>query len=589
MGSGLPTSAFHLEPYPWSTDMPDPRIHVPQPGRLTVTVVDHGAVPGGPCCAAAFHAAVAAVRSAGGGRLVVPAAVWHLRSAGPEDADAGHWTLDDLVDVEVVGHGATVVCHQVAHGIRLRRCQRVALRGLTLDWALPMASPGRVESVGDTLVLVPGPGAWAGPDVPIAGVTTWDVRTHGWAMDAAEWYHQAWGFSAGLPWTGDCWLLPERPGDLQPGMDVVVRHWIYHGNGIEFSAHRNADITLEGIEIRACPGHAFVGYGCERGIHLSGCRIARPDDPRRMVTATADGCHLGDMRGDIIIEDCDFSYQGDDSVNIHGFWLRIAAIADRALVLESRWLDRAQLAPGDQIRICARDGLATVGAAVVEACTPHASGWLVQLDRPVPAGTAIGDQVGNADRTSSRFRISRNRFHDHRARGMLIQAGDGLIDGNLVERVQMAALNLTTDCHEWQEGLGCRSVEVRGNTFRSCNAHRRERGPRGAHLACVNVLVETPTGLGREPVHQDLRFIGNRIIDTAGPGILIASARGVMVQDLRIDGAQSSPVSGCGTAIRIPGGAAVIQVGEGCTWEGLVVDGRPAEPTVVASASGSQT
>jgi hypothetical protein len=562
--------------------MTAPRIDPPHPATLTVSVLDHGAQPDGPCCAVAFAAATAALRAAGGGRLIVPPGTWHLRTA--PDPEAGHWTLDDLVDVEVVAHGALLICHRIAHGIRLRRCQRVALRGLSLDWAATLASPARIEADGGRLVLVPAAGAWAGADVPIAGITAWDRQRHGWAMHAAEWYHRAWGPSESLPWDGRRWLLPEQPNDLHAGLDVVVRHWIYHGNGIDLSGHGNCDITLEDLTVLGCPGHAYVGYGCDRGVRLTRCRIARPDDPRRMVTATADGCHLGDMRGDIVIEDCDFAYHGDDSVNIHGLWLRVAALADHAVAVRSRWLDRAQMAAGDGLLLRSRDDLGGIGTATVLAREPHPEGWLLRLDRPVPDGLQIGDYVGNAGRDSARFRIQGNHFHDHRARGMLIQAGHGLIEGNVVEQVQMAALNLTTDCHEWQEGFGCHDVTVRGNVFRDCNHHRRERGERGVHLACVNILVEAPHGIGRQPVHRGLHLAGNRIDGTAGAGILVASCSEVQVDDLRIDSAQADPLPGCGAAIGVPGGAVAIQVGDGCTWTGLMIDGRPAAPTRVAAS-----
>jgi hypothetical protein len=75
----------------------------------------------------------------------------------------------------------------------------------------------------------------------------------------------------------------------------------------------------------------------------------------------------------------------------------------------------------------------------------------------------------------------------------------------------------------------------------------------------------------------------NRIDGTAGAGILVASCAEVQVEDLRIDGAQADPLPRSSAAIGVPGGAVAIQVGDGCTWTGLMIDGRPGAPTPVQS------
>jgi len=535
------------DPQRWALPQPrPPRLKMPDPSRRRISLADFGGRPGHTCVADALAKAALWLR-AGGGRLVIPPGRYHVRriAEGRE-----HWLLDNIADAVIEAAGATIICHRIATGVRLRRCRRVMLQGLAVDWAMPMASLATVERRGRQLVL-----AYDDPrrcTLPVAGVTSWDDGAHSWAGDGHEWYHAAWGRSAGLPAaSGGGLLLPPRPGDLARGDRVVVRHWIYHGNAVDFGGRGNADIHLEDVTVVSAPGHAFVGYGCDRGVRLTRCAIAR--GPQDLVSATADGCHVGACAGDVIIEDCDFAHQGDDSVNIHGVWMRVAEVVGSAVSLTSRWLDHArqQVARGHRLAFFREGTLEPLGERVIQAIASGPDALTVTLDRGIP-GVEAGAFVADRARGTDRFRITGNHFHDHRARGMLIQARDGLIAGNRVERVQMAGLNLTTDCAFWQEGYGCADVLVSGNHFLSCNQHRRERGPRGVHLACVNVLVETPDGIGTHPLHERIALVGNVIEDTAGPAMLVASSRQVAVVGNRVARAQRAPLPDAGSAIGLP-------------------------------------
>jgi hypothetical protein len=132
---------------------------------------------------------------------------------------------------------------------------------------------------------------------------------------------------------------------------------------------------------------------------------------------------------------------------------------------------------------------------------------------------------------------------------MLIQARDGRIENNRIVNTQAAALQITTDANYWQEGYGCRNLVARGNTIEGCNYAIWERAARGRHMACVNILADTLTGLGDYPIHSNIRFEENEIRDTPGLAILVASARAVSVRGNRITGANRQPFENAGAAI----------------------------------------
>jgi len=171
---------------------------MPDPSRRRISLADFGGRPGHTCVADALAKAALWLR-AGGGRLVIPPGRYHVRriAEGRE-----HWLLDNIADAVIEAAGATIICHRIATGVRLRRCRRVMLQGLAVDWAMPMASLATVERRGRQLVL-----AYDDPrrcTLPVAGVTSWDDGAHSWAGDGHEWYHAALVHGPGTAEV--CWL-----------------------------------------------------------------------------------------------------------------------------------------------------------------------------------------------------------------------------------------------------------------------------------------------------------------------------------------------------------------------------------------------
>ena len=370
---------------------------------------------------------------------------------------------------------------------------------------------------------------------------------------------------------------PHGQGHLTDGMHVVVRHWVYgcekqEGPAFNCDGPGNEDLAFEDITIYQCPGHGFVGYGCERGIRISRNRIQRRREKNYLVSATADGVHFGTMKGDLIVEDCDFSHHGDDSVNIHGTWMTVVSKLDaRTLRLTCNWNDwHARLDAGDLIKFCEQRHSADIGAPrrilSVEVEHPdlsHGQGTLqethgrhkltnvytVVLDGDAPAELQPGDLIANVTRACSRFVIRNNYFHDHRARGMILQCTDGLVENNHIKNTMGSGFHLTSNLTFWKEGYGAQRVILRGNLIEGCNFAMWERGPIGRHMAAVTVAVETPQGLGEEPLHCDLLIEGNTVRNTPGLAFQISSAKNVVLRENRIEDSNLEPFQGTGSAI----------------------------------------
>ncbi len=500
----------------------------------------------------AFENAIEACRREEAGALVLEP----KRYLFDDPAAAGkqaHLLFEGLHDLVIEGNGAELIFHHIKPGIYFLNCQRVALKQVSIDWDIRLASAGVVEldAEGRRVIKVLDEFPVT-PEMPVTAFTEYHIEQRRWALDPAEQYNPA-GVELIAPQTYYC---PGLVGVFTPGKEVLIRHYVYQAIGIGFMGLETSDIACEDVTIWQCPSHAFLAAMCEGGIRLTRCRIQRKDEPDRLISATADGAHFMSLKGDILIEDCDFSYQGDDSVNIHGMWCQVAEIVDDHTVkLAGKFVEGTAItaSPGDEIKFCKAANLAELGRLALDHIALGADGksLLLKTVEALPEGLELGDFLGNMNRACNRYIIRGNYFHDHRARGMLIQAKDGLIENNHVARTMAGALNLTVDCNYWTEGFGIERLIVRGNTFETCNWAGWERHGSGVHMGMVSLAVDTKTGPGDYPVHHQVLFENNTFIDTPGLALFLSGCEDVVVRNNRLVGCNAEPFPGTGRNVGV--------------------------------------
>jgi hypothetical protein len=330
---------------------------------------------------------------------------------------------------------------------------------------------------------------------------------------------------------------------LPQGAGVIVRHFVYTANAFTVDAGCS-DVTFDGVTIYGAPGEGFVVWNTDRGFRIANCTIGRRPGTNRVCSTTADGANFNNVRGDIVIENCDFSSQGDDAVNIHATWMGARARVDARTVEIDRFDSYNPIDVGDTLRFVRRGTLgeyATRTVASVRSLTPRV--YWVTFDAALPPNLAPGDLVANLSRSSARFAIRNNVFHDNRARGMLVQSPDGVVENNRVERSQMAALQVTASVTDFYEGPGTGPLLVRNNTFVGCNYSLFGPFLKMPNMACVNVTAAVRDGMSRVAVHRDIRIEGNVVVDTPGLAFLVSSCEGVTLANNTVERANTRPWS----------------------------------------------
>lgn len=461
-----------------------------------------------------------------------------------DDPDIGfingnaHFTLQGLSDIILDGQGAELRFHHIKRAFAFLNCNRVITKNLVIDWDRPMASPGVVEidKMGRTVIRVVGDFE-VNENTPVGCISEYDIKKMKWEMDGLELY-----YPPDVKLIADNTFYSPSFNMFKQGMEVLLRHYTYEAHAFDFSQHDNRDLQFENITIYQCPGMAFVSTGGDSGFRIAGCTIKRREGTNNLISATADGIHFGGTIGNIIIEDCDFSHMGDDSVNIHGNWMQIVGQeGNKTLCISAKSYYAVEA--GHEFGLFRKKNLEEYARLIVSKSTMDDNNNIMKVtfEQEIPDDWAIGDYVGNLSRGSNNFIIRNNYFHDHRARGMLIQSSNGLILDNRIENVMAAAIQMTTDTNYWFEGFGCKNVVVKNNTIIGSNYATWERGPGGRHMAAINIVVDTKDGLGDYPVHKYIEITDNIIIDTPGLAILAASASDVIIKNNTIINSNTQP------------------------------------------------
>jgi hypothetical protein len=421
-----------------------------------------------------------------------------VRCAGPLHANA-------LAKTVISGHGAILEFSDSRAGkggVVLNNASDVVLSDIQIGWlsggARDPLVPGsqRIQSFGNVVACAnQEAGGVLSLDLPLEGtqpvrsVSVWD-NALGWpwyrsAPNAYEVYvpeGTVTSFSAGR---SAC--MPQLATLV--GRRVLVRHVVYTSPAFLCWTCRN--VTVERVRVTSAPGMAFVFGNGGSYLTLRDDVVApkcSPDCLQPEPSVTADASHFSGVGSHILLEGDDFGWQGDDSVNVTG--LLIPARVESESDATGRWLfveeqsrgSMMKLAVGNTILLFDR-GLSAMGdAKIIQLLASTGRVKVSQL--PPNAGDLI---IARADTIPTNVVIKDCRFHDNRARGILMGGSNAVIENNVIERVTMEAILVPSDTGPWYEGPGAKHVRIENNKIADVNRFPAERDYPSAISAGVSL------------------------------------------------------------------------------------------------------
>lgn len=507
---------------------------------------------------ASLQRALNAAVAIGARRLVIPPGVYRIPAGKPRTP---HLLLEKAADLEIEAAGATLVfTARDQHGLALRDCRRVVLRGLRLERATPTCSQGRIERLeedGRFCVLRIDAGYPQDIDDRRFFPTFW---CNVFAGDPARWAAHYRGvtptemqrLAPDLVRVRMAYLPAQVPLPLVPGTPLAWRGEVFD----DLALRDCEDCTVADVTVAGGAGMCFHERGGGGNRYL-GCAVVHAAKPAGasaapLLASCADGFHSSGATRGPRLERCSFTGLDDDAIAIHGSYAM--AVEARGHVLTAwrfRWEENVLYGkPGDTLRFYDERGV-RAGEAVVTAvrrlegyqpaALPDPSFRVFQdpkdavfleitCDRPVPA--RLNWLVSNPGCAGPGYVIRDCVIRDCFARGILPKGDGGLIEGNLIERTARGGIELLPELFHWSENDYSTGVVIRGNTIRDVNRNRqvgdlRHPGALTVFAFRAGAYVPAPGG------HRDILISGNTFEGNDGPNLLITSAQGVRVEGNR--------------------------------------------------------
>ncbi len=328
--------------------------------------------------------------------------------------------------------------------------------------------------------------------------------------------------AAGQEWKLKHFAVGDRYVQLARSGNPPVNFQISRGCGVEdFTVYTGGGLAS-----------AVIG---SRDTTLRRFRVMFKPDTDRLLTTCADGVHCqANIKGPLV-EECLFEGMADDTINIYVPPNIVRQIVSPTEVLVT---PGALVLPGETLQVYDPvTGLVRGNVKAVDVALADLEGQRllrVTLEHPVE-GLKAGkdhtdaDTLFTLDRSGSGFIIRNNIMREHRRYAVLLSAGDGIIEGNLIDNTSGNAIEIANS-PDWPEGPVGQHYIVRGNTFIGggyCQGY--------ADNPSVGVVnVRTPKygfSAADVPFERDVLIEDNTFIDMPATAIHVASCIGVRLRN----------------------------------------------------------
>ena len=505
---------------------------------LVLDCADYGVSETNADNTAALRAAFADAKARRAAKLVLARGRYALNTDAP-------LVLDGFCDFIFDGGGSVFVSYR--HGgafINLCRSLRTKFMNFSLDWDWsrePLASLVRVVRTDKNFFDLEFADYQDFPDKDAALVvlSAYDPKTRSVGLEDGVTRYLDMG-KAKNDRVRRTWLdgrtvrVDSAPNGIAVGQLYRLQHYYYHYNG--FVLNDVEHLSLENVTVLSTPGHAFVMGGKSHHVAFRRVNIVPPkDDPRRVITCTADHFHIGCSRGFIKLEDCEFSFGADDIMNMHdntAFVRRTGprtVRADHAVALASaRKDDRIEFRNGDY------SPAGFTGTLVEARRIPGTRcGYDVTFAEDVPEVKKDGFILFNRAFDTHNVIVRNCRFHDNRARALLILARDVTVEDNVFRHQEMGAVKIETGYtyHSWSEGYGVSNVVIRGNLFDTVNPSGSSASHRQRSIYTGIYLRTDPSPDTTDyPIISDILIENNTFRDNTGVTAYLSSVSNAVVR-----------------------------------------------------------
>lgn len=328
---------------------------------------------------------------------------------------------------------------------------------------------------------------------------------------------------------------------LAVGHAINIRYQVYGNSIFRFSAcHR---VLCKDIIIHSAASFGATVRPRSSDFTFDNFSMRVPQGSKRLKVANADGIHLLGLTGSLTFRNCNIEGLGDDTLNIHGIAGGILTLDEKEHRIAMHCPYRGTSRPLPEHWADAGDVIVVYDSATF---LKKGSFKIAEIDENNCAvytdetgEFAVGDTLANSAYFAS-LHVDGCTLRNTRARGLLIQTQDVLIENCYISGMSLPAILCAPDIRVWWEVGPTRNVEIRNCIIEKC-AHIRTPANQGAVVfkACHDDgITDYPAG-----VHENIYLHGNLFRDNPNSAIFISAARNIRVENNRFENCCFDPHS----------------------------------------------
>ncbi|MEK6795056.1 MAG: right-handed parallel beta-helix repeat-containing protein [Spirochaetota bacterium] len=500
-----------------------------------------------------IETAVYEAYNAGKKEVTIPPGVYRI--SPPSSHSSIHLYLTNMSDFTVNAPDVTMLCTETCPSIRLDNCSNVLIRGITVDYDPLPFTQGTVLSIGtnDRDIEIALHDGYPLPPEGDQGLYIYDRITRHWKKNMYTSGTSAKLTVIGRTVRGTTDGVNARLG-IETGDLVVIKRKIRSPHVTFLS--RSFFCTFDGVTLHTGPTFAVLDVNGGGNRYL-GMRITPGPVPpgateARLKANTADGIHVISSMPGPHIENCLIEGHSDDGIAIHGHYaLVLRDSGTRITVMPKN--DVLPFTTNSIVRFTRTADGSVFAQATVAGITPSAAAdrpgyeavkgslsienkgirdsmkTYYEIDLDTAVNAAPGDGIDCPAKNGDGFIVRGNTIRNHRARGLLIKASDGIIENNIIDGSSIAGIVVAPELIFWLEAGNSWNLTIRSNVIRNSGYERSSTGSSQAGM--ISVIANGASGYAAPAAQRNIEIADNIVERCCGVNLLITAASNVTVRN----------------------------------------------------------
>lgn len=441
--------------------------------------------------------------------------------------------VKDLQDVTIEGNDSLLLFHGKMTSMVVDNSENIKVQNMHVDYSRPTTSEMEVKEVGDNSITA-----------KVHEDSLYDIKDDKieWTSELDEDGDPYWTYRAGNAQVFD----PEKntmrrtwnPGDEANHVEEIEPYLLKFHYDDQPDAEKGHIFTMredirdqvgmfivnsKDVDLETVGMHYMHGLGVvfqfSENLTIDDVDFAPREETDRVIAGFADFLQVSGGRGNVEVENSEFSGSNDDPINVHGTHLQIVEqlepdqVVVRFMHEETYGFDA--FSPGDEIDFIDTDTLTAYDRSQVKEVTrKNDREIMLTLDQPVSDDLQMDDVVENATWTPN-VEVRGNHFERVPTRGILATAWKKIqIEDNVFDRPQMSSILIADDAKDWYESGMVKDVTIRNNEF-------IESGNPVIDVHPENSLVSQ-----NDPVHKNISVEDNAFTMSEGMAVDVKSTKG---------------------------------------------------------------